>query len=115
MRETALLHVGFHDMPRVVIGAALARWLDSPEGQDSLQVKRVEREYEVAGDTLRDVLGSLFATVPQLRSYVVDEHFAVRHHVAIFIDGQVVTDREQLATAAGEAREIYIMQALSGG
>jgi hypothetical protein len=31
-----------------------------------------------------------------LRGYVLDEHGSVRHHVAVFVDGQSIVDRRAL-------------------
>ena len=46
---------------------------------------------------------------------VLDEQGAVRHHVAIFVDGQAIRDKRDLAVPLAPAAEVYIMQALSGG
>jgi len=96
-------------MPRVVVGSALTRWLDSS------QSRRGERAYEVEGSSLREVLDALFAQEPQLRGYVLDELGAVRHHVALFLDGSPVYDRKELQSPIAAASELYILQALSGG
>jgi hypothetical protein len=39
----------------------------------------------------------------------------LRRHIAIFVDGRQVNDRETLADAVTENAEIYVVQALSGG
>jgi len=39
----------------------------------------------------------------------------VRRHVAIYINGERVADRVRLADAVGEADEVFVLQALSGG
>jgi hypothetical protein len=96
-------------MPRVVVGSALTRWLDSS------QAIRGERAYQVGGSTLRECLDALFAQEPQLRGYVVDELGAVRHHVALFLDGSPVYDRTDLQSPIAPTSELYILQALSGG
>jgi sulfur-carrier protein len=96
-------------MPRVVVGSALTRWLDSS------QATRGERAFEVSGETLREALESLFAREPQLRGYVLDELGAVRNHVALFLDGSPVYDRKELQSPLAAHSELYILQALSGG
>jgi sulfur carrier protein ThiS len=96
-------------MPRVVVGSALTRWLDSG------QATRGERAFDVPGQTLREALESLFAREPQLRGYVLDELGAVRHHVALFLDGAPVYDRKELQSPLTPQSELYILQALSGG
>jgi sulfur-carrier protein len=96
-------------MPRVVVGSALTRWLDSS------QTARGERMFEVPSGTLREALDALFAREPQLRGYVLDERGAVRHHVSLFLDGAPVYDRIELQIPMTAQSELYIMQALSGG
>ena len=65
---------------------------------------------EVPGATVREVLDQVFADNPRLRGYVVDEHGALRRHMAVF-----VADRATLGDPVGPRSEIYVMQALSGG
>jgi len=89
-------------MPRVVFTSNLQRHVNCPET-------------EVAAGTLRSVLAQVFAAQPQARSYVLDEQGHLRKHVTVFIDGQRLRDRERLDEAVGEASEVYVMQALTGG
>ena len=70
---------------------------------------------EVAGSTVRAVLDAVFASNPRLRGYVLDDQGALRYHMAVFIDGNQIADREGLADAVRPTSEIYVMQALSGG
>ncbi len=70
----------------------------------------------VDGLTVHDALDAAFRQCPSLRGYVVDEHGALRHHVAVFIDGSALRDKTDLrATAVAADAEIYLLQALSGG
>jgi sulfur carrier protein ThiS len=39
----------------------------------------------------------------------------LRKHIAVFVDGKMVADREGLSDPVNQDSEIYIMQALSGG
>jgi hypothetical protein len=50
-----------------------------------------------------------------LRGYVVDEHDALRPHMAVFVDGRQISDRRGLSDAVDMTSEIYVAQALSGG
>ncbi len=50
-----------------------------------------------------------------MRSYVLDEHGAVRKHVAIFVGDEQLVDRQLLRDAVGDETVVYIFQALSGG
>ncbi len=70
---------------------------------------------EVVGKTVREALDQVFSQHPKLKSYLLDDRSAVRKHVAIFIDGETIRDRESLSDAVPEDAEIFVMQALSGG
>lgn len=71
---------------------------------------------EVAAGTLASVLDAAFAAAPALRSYVLDEQGAVRKHVAVFVNGEMVR-RDAAALARPLAREdsVMVIQALTGG
>ena len=69
-----------------------------------------------AGATVAEVLDAVFADVPRLRGYVLDERGRLRKHMVVFLDGTAVRDRDGLSDAVpGEDSEIFVMQALSGG
>lgn len=97
-------------MPRVVLASALTRWL-APGAADAPG----EVAIECAGARLDAVLDALFVSHPNLRGYVLDERGAVRHHVAIFIDGDAIRDKQRLQQPLRAGSEVYVMQALSGG
>ena len=69
----------------------------------------------VRGDTLRAALEAYFAANPRVRGYVLDDQGAVRKHVAIFVNSQLIRDRQTLTDPIGEDDEIFVAQALSGG
>ncbi|HJV37663.1 MAG TPA: MoaD/ThiS family protein [Geothrix sp.] len=69
----------------------------------------------VAGGTVRESLEAAFTLYPKLRGYVLDEHGALRFHMAVFVDGVPIADRRGLSDPVSTASEIYVMQALSGG
>jgi molybdopterin synthase sulfur carrier subunit len=52
---------------------------------------------------------------PRVRAFVLDDQGAVRWHVAIFLNGQLIQDRRQLSDPVGDGDEIFVAQALSGG
>ncbi len=89
-------------MPRVVFTPNLQRHVACPA-------------VDVAGATVREALERVFVDNPRLRGYVVDEHGALRKHMAVFVDGQQLVDRAALSDAVTAGAEIYVMQALSGG
>lgn len=94
-------------MPTIVLAGPIARWLPSPP--------RGEASFAVAGSTVREALEHLLREVPTLRSYVLDDQGALRHHVAAFVNGVVVRDKQSLAEPVPAGGEIYLVQALSGG
>lgn len=69
----------------------------------------------VTASTVSEALAAVFDTIPRLRGYVVDERGALRKHMAIFVDGELIKDRAHLSDPVGPDTEIYVMQALSGG
>lgn len=70
---------------------------------------------EVGGQTVREVLDSVFAENQRARGYVLDEQGSLRRHMNIFIDGQPIGDRTKLSDPVADQAEVYVMQALSGG
>lgn len=89
-------------MPMVVFTSNIQRHVACPE-------------VEAEGSTVREVLEKVFAANPQARGYVLDEQQALRKHMIIFVDGQILRDRAGLTDAVPESGTIYVFQALSGG
>jgi hypothetical protein len=69
----------------------------------------------VAGATVREVLENYFSLHEQARGYVLDDQSRLRQHMAIFIDGRQINDREGLSDAVAPDATIDLVQALSGG
>ena len=89
-------------MPTVLFTRALERFLPAPPTA-------------VEGATVGAALAAVFATRPVLRGYVLDDQGALRRHVAVYVNGRLVTDRTGLTDPVGSCDEIYVFQALSGG
>jgi sulfur-carrier protein len=70
---------------------------------------------QVGGTTVREVLDELDKLYPGFSGYVVDELGRLRRHVNIFVRQEPIYDREELSDKVGEADEVFIVQALSGG
>ena len=70
---------------------------------------------QMSGETLKDVLNSLFTDNQQLASYLVNDQNILRKHVMISIDNQLINDRIHFTDPVKPDSEIYIFQALSGG
>jgi molybdopterin synthase sulfur carrier subunit len=89
-------------MPQVSFTQNLQRHLSAPPRK-------------APGATVREALDHVFRENPRLRGYVLDDQNRLRKHVAIFVDGQMIHDRDRLSDEVGPASELFVMQALSGG
>jgi hypothetical protein len=89
-------------LPTVSFTSALQRFLPAPT-------------CEVAGATVAEALGAVFAANPTLRGYVLDDQGALRRHVAVYVRGELLRDRTRLSDPVGVADEIHVFQALTGG
>jgi sulfur-carrier protein len=69
----------------------------------------------VEGATVRTVLDAVFETNPQARSYILDDQGALRKHMAIYVDGVLISDRSGLSDPVPEGGTVGVFQALSGG
>jgi molybdopterin synthase sulfur carrier subunit len=69
----------------------------------------------VAPGSLRSVLEAALAAAPELAHYVFDDQRAVRKHVAVFVNQQMVRDRVHLNQAVGPGDRVLVIQALTGG
>ncbi|MGE0765976.1 MAG: MoaD/ThiS family protein [Hyphomicrobiaceae bacterium] len=89
-------------MPRVIFTPNIQRHVACPETT-------------VPGRTVREVLDNVFAENARARSYVLDDQAALRRHMSVFLDGELIRDRAGLSDEVGEASTVYVFQALSGG
>ena len=90
-------------MAHIEFTSQLAQHVECPPGQ------------AVSASSLSDALDCVFAEYPKLRGYVLDDQGAIRQHIAVFIDGEMLHQRDRLDIPVGEKSEIFVMQALSGG
>jgi len=70
---------------------------------------------EVEGATVREVAESYFQQIEKARGYVLDDQGRLRHHMACFIDGRQIEDRDDLSDAVPQGATVDFVQALSGG
>ena len=70
---------------------------------------------EVDGATLGQVLHAYFATNERARGYVLDDEGKLRKHMAAFIDGRQIDDRDTLSDEVPGGAVVDIVQSLSGG
>ena len=80
-------------MARIVFTANIQRHVACPEA-------------EAVGRTVREVLENVFAENPRARGYVLDDQAALRKHMAIFVDGQIIRDRALLTDAVSETQDL---------
>jgi molybdopterin synthase sulfur carrier subunit len=69
----------------------------------------------VEGATLREVFDAYFSTNEKARGYVLDDRGKLRKHMAAFIDGQQIDDRDELSDPVPPTAIVDIVQSLSGG
>ncbi|MBZ0285482.1 MAG: MoaD/ThiS family protein [Anaerolineae bacterium] len=69
----------------------------------------------IEGATVAQVVAALDRTYPGMADYIVDEHGKLRQHVNIFVDENLITDRQSLTDPVTERTQVFIFQALSGG
>lgn len=72
-------------------------------------------EARVTAANVREALEAYFLIHPRVRGYVLDDQGALRRHVAIFVNQQLIRDRIGLSDPVGDADELLVVQALSGG
>ncbi|WP_353193717.1 MoaD/ThiS family protein [Pandoraea pnomenusa] len=72
-------------------------------------------EQDVEGSTVQDVLGHCIDHTPALRGYLLNDQGRLRPHVAVFVDGRLIRDRQTLSDPLTAASRVYVAQALSGG
>jgi len=89
-------------MPRVAFTPNLQRHLPCPPGR-------------AEGETVRQVLETVFGGNPRLRSYLLDDQGRLRRHVVVYVNGRAVADRERLSDRVAEEDEVFVFQALTGG
>jgi len=70
---------------------------------------------DVSGLTLGEALDEYFRENERARGYVLDEQGKIRQHMVVFIDGDLVHDRERLSDRIEPNSVIDVIQALSGG
>jgi molybdopterin converting factor small subunit len=69
-------------------------------------------EIEVSGATLAAVIADIERRYPGIRFRMINEQGRIRPHIRFFVDGEQWHD---LTLPLGAARELIIVQALSGG
>lgn len=81
----------------------------------SLQRHQACAPQRVPPGPLRGVLEAALAATPALAGYVFDDQRQVRKHVAVFVNGQMVHDRQRLDQLVAGGDRVVVLQALTGG
>jgi sulfur-carrier protein len=89
-------------MPRVEFAPSLTRHVPCEPQQ-------------VQASDLREALNQAFHAAPPLRHYVLDEQGCIRKHVAVFINANMHTQRNDLSAALQSGDRVLVIQALTGG
>lgn len=69
----------------------------------------------VPAGSIADVLGAVNKIAPGFTDYVLDERGALRRHVNLSINDNVVLDKKTLSDHVPNDGTVFIFQALSGG
>lgn len=72
-------------------------------------------QIETEGDTVRDVLDNIEKIYPGISSYLIQDDGTLRKHINIFIQGNMIENRQILNDTVKHNDELLIIQALSGG
>ena len=91
-------------MARIVLASALAHRLPGSDPADDRELV-----VDAGAGTVGDALEAVFAAHPLLRGYVLDERGA------LFVDGDALQPKTDLARPLRADAEVYVIQALSGG
>ena len=89
-------------MPTVEFAPALTRHVACPKQQ-------------VQAESLGAALEAAFRAAPALRGYVLDEQGAVRKHVAVFVNGEMLRRDIALERSLEGGDRVMVIQALTGG
>ena len=69
------------------------------------------RDLDIAGGTVGDVMRALESTWPKTTGWILDEHGAVRRHVNVFRNGE----RVDAATTLDADDHLQVLPSITGG
>ena len=73
------------------------------------------RAQELEGSSVKEIIASIDAIYPGMQNYLLEDDGSLRKHVNIFVQDEMMTDRNTLSDTLTEGDEVLIFQALSGG
>lgn len=71
--------------------------------------------FEIEAASVAEILKKMDEVRPHFSHYILEDNGAIRKHVNIFVDGEVVRDKSTAQIVLQPGSEVHIMQALSGG
>jgi molybdopterin synthase sulfur carrier subunit len=74
-----------------------------------------EKEVDVDGGTLGEVLDALVARFPSLAPHLMGDGGELNRFVNVYVDGQDVRYLEELRTAVAPSDTVIILPAMAGG
>ena len=90
--------------------------------ETSIQIPRVLQQYcarksevRVQGATVRQALDGLKHGFPELYLCICDETDAIRTHINIFLNDDILNDQSKLDTRLESGDVLSVFQAVSGG
>ncbi len=72
-------------------------------------------EITVSAGSVADALAELNQLAPNISDYILDDTGALRRHVNLCINNELIVDRKKLSDQLGDEDTLYIFQALTGG
>jgi len=69
------------------------------------------RELELEGSTVAEVLKALERQHPDVRGWILDEHGSIREHINVFVN----RDYGREDTPVGASDRLHVLPAISGG
>ena len=70
---------------------------------------------DAEGESMADLMDNLENQFAGVKNYLLHENGELRQHVNLFLDGKLVVEKQLKSVDLGDASELVIMQALSGG
>ena len=70
---------------------------------------------ELSAASVAELVRALDQRHPGIAAYLVDDRGALRPHVNVFVDDEMVADRLHLSDELVDGSQVFILQALSGG
>ncbi len=74
-----------------------------------------DQEITVPAGSVAEVLQGVNDIAPGIIDYILDEHGALRRHVNLCINDNMVIDKKTLSDHVSENDTVFIFQALTGG